>query len=132
MQTKIAKFIQAQKILTIRADSCLQDAPMSPFTNLLGDVPTDSPDELVQTLLKLPPVRIERIVSYGHHSPNDLWYDQPENEWVLLIAGAARLRLEDEIIEMTPGSFVNIPAHRRHRVDWTDPKQATIWLAVWW
>ena len=49
---------------------------------------------------------------------------------VLLVAGAARLRFEDEAIEMKAGSFVNIPAHRRHRVEWTDPSQSTIWLAI--
>src|SRR5262245_51174826 len=105
---------------------------MSPLTNLLAGIPTELPDELVQTLLKSPPVRIERIVSRGHRSPNDSWYDQAQNEWVLLIAGAARLQFDEEIIEMTPGSFVNIASHRRHRVDWTDPEQTTVWLAVWY
>ena len=45
---------------------------------------------------------------------------------VLFVAGAARLRFEDEVVEMKPGSFLNIPAHRRHRVEWTDPDQHTI------
>src|SRR5262249_9881361 len=94
---------------------------MPPLANLLAHLPPELPDELVQTLLESPHVRIERIVSHGHRSADDCWYDQAENEWVLLIAGAARLQFEDEIVEMTPGSFVNIPAHRRHRVAWTDP-----------
>ena len=69
-------------------------------------------------------------VSHGHKSPEGFWFDQDQNEWVLLIAGAARLQFEDETVEMKAGSFVNIPAHRRHRVDWTDPDQPTIWLAI--
>jgi len=105
---------------------------MANLTNILADLPDQLPNELVQKILKTPNVRIERIVSHGHRSPADSWYDQDENEWVLLIAGAARLQFDDEIIEMTPGSFANIASHRRHRVDWTDPDQATVWLAVWY
>jgi cupin 2 domain-containing protein len=105
---------------------------MPPLPNLLADIPSNLPDEVVQTLLKSSHVRIERIVSHGHRSPDDFWFDQDENEWVLLIAGAARLEFENEMVELTPGSFVSIPAHRRHRVAWTDPERATIWVAVWW
>jgi len=100
-------------------------------TNLLTDVPADLPEELVQTLLTAPGLRIERIVSRGHHSPDGFWYDQPEHEWVLLLSGVARLRFEgEEPFELTPGQHVHIPAHRRHRVEWTDPDRATVWLAV--
>ncbi len=96
------------------------------------DIPNSLPQELVQVLLEMPNIRIERIVSLGHSSPPGFWYDQGEHEWVLLLAGTAKLDFEDEIIEMRPGSFVNIPAHRRHRIEWTNPNQATIWLAVYY
>ncbi len=100
-------------------------------TNLLADIPEDLPEELVQSLLGTPGVRIERIVSLGHASPDGFWYDQDWHEWVLLLAGAARLRFDGEgPIDLRPGSFVNIPAHARHRVEWTDPTQPTVWLAV--
>jgi cupin 2 domain-containing protein len=99
--------------------------------NLLTDLPTDLPAELTQLLLQSPGVRIERIVSRGHRSPENFWYDQPAAEWVAVLAGRARVRFEDgEVVEMTPGSYLNIAAHRRHRVDWTDPDQDTVWLAV--
>jgi cupin 2 domain-containing protein len=99
--------------------------------NLFADAPSDSPDEQVQTLLQTPGVRIERIVSHGHASPEGFWYDQETSEWVLLASGAARLRFEGhEAIEMRAGSYVNIPAHQRHRVEWTDPNQPTVWLAI--
>jgi len=104
---------------------------MAALTNMFDDIPARRPEELVQTLLSTPGVRIERIVSLGHASPEGFWYDQEDGEWVLLLSGAARLRFEDEEpIELGPGSFVNIPAHRRHRVEWTDPDRPTIWLAV--
>lgn len=104
---------------------------MAALTNLFDAIPDDLPDELVQTLLSGSDLRIERIVSQGHASPDGFWYDQEEHEWVLLLAGAARLRFEDEeLFDLTPGMFVSIPAHRRHRVEWTEPNRPTIWLAI--
>ena len=82
------------------------------MTNLFTDVPHPLPDELVTTLLEAADVRIERIVSHGHASPEGFWYDQQQNEWVVLLTGAARLRFEDETVDMKPGDFVNIPAHK--------------------
>ena len=88
-------------------------------------------DEQFSELLKRPGLRIERIVSTGQCSPPGFWYDQPDGEWVLLIQGSARLRFADEPEARTlnPGDFIDIAAHRRHRVDWTAPGQPTIWLA---
>jgi cupin 2 domain-containing protein len=104
---------------------------MDGLTNLFADIPEDLPEELIQALLSTPGLRIERIVSLGHSSPQGFWYDQEEHEWVLLLKGAARLRFQgQEPIELRPGSFLNIPAHRRHRVEWTDPSEPTIWLAI--
>ena len=98
--------------------------------NRYATLPAQLPDEVVQTLHSTEHLRIERIVSQGHASPPDFWYDQAEHEWVLLIQGAARLRLDDEVVDLKPGDFLNIPAHRRHRVEWTSPDQQTIWLAI--
>jgi cupin 2 domain-containing protein len=99
--------------------------------NVFEGIPAVLPQELMQTLLESPHIRIERIVSRGHASPDGFWYDQDQNEWVLLLTGKARLRFENrEPLELLPGSYLNIPAHSRHRVDWTDPTQQTIWLAV--
>jgi cupin 2 domain-containing protein len=98
--------------------------------NILTNLPGELPDELIETLLKAEGVRIERIVSMGHASPEGFWYDQEENEWVLLLSGAARLRFEDKTLDMQLGDFVNIPAHKKHRVEWTTPEEPTIWLAV--
>ena len=89
-------------------------------------------EELLTTLAERPGVRIERIVSTGQASPPGFWYDQDWGEWVVLLSGAARLRLaeEAEARQLAPGDWVDIPAHCRHRVEWTDPDQPTVWLAV--
>jgi cupin 2 domain-containing protein len=98
--------------------------------NLFTDLPPQVTAELAETLLEAAAVRIERIVSHGHASPEGFWYDQAQHEWVVLLTGAAVLRFEDASVEMRPGDFVNIPAGRKHRVEWTAPNVPTVWLAV--
>ena len=98
--------------------------------NLFTDLPAHLPEELFTTLLQAPEVRIERIVSRGHQSPDCFWYDQPTSEWVIVLKGAARIELEDSTVEMKPGDYLDIPAHTKHRVAWTTPDEPTIWLAV--
>jgi len=98
--------------------------------NLFTDLPARLPDELIGTLLETANVRIERIVSHGHASPEGFWYDQDQHEWVVVLKGAARLRFVDGTVEMKPGDAVNIPAHKKHRVEWTTPDEPTVWLAV--
>lgn len=100
--------------------------------NFFRDLPVQLPVELFTTVLEARGVRIERIVSHGHCSPGDFWYDQPENEWVLVLQGAAQLELEHEIITLNVGDHHLIPAHQKHRVVWTTPDQQTIWLAVFY
>lgn len=102
------------------------------MTNLFSHIPELLREELSETLVSAGSMRIERIVSHGHASPEGFWYDQREHEWVVVLQGAARLRFEDEYIELKPGDFVNIPAHRKHRIDWTTPDEPTIWLAVFY
>src|SRR5438552_8224974 len=103
---------------------------MTTPSNFFDDLAQHLPDELSQTLLEAANVRIERIISHGHASASEFWYDQNQHEFVVLLKGAARLTIEDETVEMKPGSFINIPAHRRHRVEWTTPNEPTIWLAI--
>jgi cupin 2 domain-containing protein len=100
--------------------------------NLFDAIPGELPAEQFDTLLATASFRLERIVSLGHVSPDGFWYDQDQHEWVLLLRGAARLRYDDrdQPLELTPGSCIHIPAHCRHRVEWTDPTQPTVWLAL--
>ena len=105
---------------------------MNAAGNLLRNLPDARTGEVTDALLAAPGLRIERIVSHGQRSPPEFWYDQPEAEWVLLLEGAARLRFADEPNEhvLGPGDWLHIAAHRRHRIEWTDPAEPTIWLAV--
>ncbi|HEX9079238.1 MAG TPA: cupin domain-containing protein [Desulfuromonadaceae bacterium] len=100
--------------------------------NIFANLPGSLPGELFETLAEAGHVRIERIVSQGQTTPEGEWYDQGWDEWVLVLAGSAGLRLEGEGEPrvLGPGDHLMIPAHCRHRVDWTDPKGQTIWLAV--
>ena len=100
--------------------------------NILRQLPDARSAEIVKTLLAARGVRIERIVSFGQASPDGFWYDQAEAEWVLLLAGAARLHFADEAEPrvLGPGDYLHIAAHRRHRIEWTDPERPTVWLAV--
>ena len=102
--------------------------------SLLAAVPEHSPSEEFLTLIGGKRVRIERIVSHGHATPSGEWYDQPQDEFVVLLKGAARLRLagDAEGINLQPGDSLHLPAHRRHRVEWTTPTEPTVWLAVHW
>lgn len=100
--------------------------------SLLTGLPAPGPDEVVERLAGGGATRIERIVSDGHSSPAGFWYDQDEDEWVLLVQGGATLELAapEERVELGPGDYLFIPAHRRHRVERTQPR--TVWLAVFW
>jgi cupin 2 domain-containing protein len=105
---------------------------MADVGNLLADVPEAVDDEVCQTLLEAAALRIERIVSRGQASPPGFWYDQRQHEWVVVLQGEATLRFEGEeaAVPLRPGDYVHIPAGKRHRVEWTTPQEATIWLAI--
>lgn len=102
--------------------------------NLFAGLPDSLSDELSEVLADSSSVRIERIVSAGHSSPPGFWYDQEEHEWVIVLRGEAGLLFEgnQQPTRMVPGDFINIPAHRKHRVQWTSPVGSTIWLAVFY
>jgi cupin 2 domain-containing protein len=100
--------------------------------NILRDLPVPGPDEAMEVLASAPGFRVERIVSHGHRSPDGFWYDQDEDEWVLLLAGRAAVAFEDgSVVPLEAGDWLELPAHRRHRVAWTEPAQSTVWLAVY-
>ena len=94
--------------------------------------PSSAPEEEFRQLLAQPGLRIERIVSTGQASPPGFWYDQPQDEWVCVIAGAAAVLIEGETAPrmLISGDWLEIPAHVRHRVEQTDATQPTVWLAV--
>ena len=104
--------------------------------NLFDEIPADLPEELFTVLVENEHVKIERIVSDGHASPEGFWYDQKQDEWVLLVSGSAVLSIEKdsgvEHVELKPGDHLLLPSHQRHRVDSTSTTEKTIWLAVYY
>jgi len=102
--------------------------------NLYSDIPAELPEELFTMLAQSEQVKIERIVSDGHASPDGFWYDQEQNEWVLLLSGSAVLSIKQDgavsRVELAPGDHLLLPAHQRHRVESTTSDEKTVWLAV--
>jgi cupin 2 domain-containing protein len=100
--------------------------------NLFEEVPQALSAERFEVIAKTAHVRIERIISCGHSSPPGFWYDQDQSEWLVLLQGRACLSFlsTEEKTILNPGDHLIIPAHVKHRVDWTDPRQPTVWLAV--
>jgi cupin 2 domain-containing protein len=110
----------------------MSDVNLLEVGSLFAKVPAHLPEELFEPLLRTSAFTLERIVSRGHHTPTGQWDDQEREEWVLVVRGRARLLFEQgaEVVEMGVGDYVHIPAHCRHRVEWTDPQEETIWLAL--
>ncbi len=96
--------------------------------NLFANLPKSVPSELTEVLANNQHVRIERIVSHGQISPEGFWYDQDEHEWVIVLAGEAKLHFEndDKPLHLKSGDHVLIPAHQKHRVEWTKPDEPTV------
>jgi len=101
-------------------------------TNIFANIPEQFTDELFECIIKKDNVLVERIVSNGHVTPAGQWYDQKGDEWVILLQGQATLLFEkdQQLINLMPGDYLLIPAHTRHRVEWTLPDFNTLWLAI--
>lgn len=99
-------------------------------SNLFAEIPDKLDKELIDVLLNSENIKVERIVSKGHISPETGWYDQDQNEWVVIIKGEAIITFENKEVSLREGSYINIPAHTKHKVSWTHPQLETIWLAI--
>jgi cupin 2 domain-containing protein len=100
--------------------------------DLFADVPARLEEEKTTILAELPGARVERIVSTGQASPEGFWYDQDWTEWLVVLSGSAGVNIEgeDKPRILAPGGYLEIPPHVRHRVEWTDADEPTVWLAV--
>lgn len=102
-------------------------------SNLLDNIPETIEREITEVLTQSNSIRIEKIISQGQGSPINFWYDQSENEWVILLRGSAILEFENgEFIQLDEGDYINIPAHTKHRIEWTASYEQNIWLAVFY
>lgn len=101
--------------------------------NVFKSIPEKLDKEALDTLVQQGDFKIERIVSKGHTSPESGWYDQTQNEWVIVLQGAAILTFADgKEIHLTTGDHLNIPAFTKHKVSWTAPDVETVWIAVFY
>ena len=99
-----------------------------PF-NLLEHIPETSQEEIFQTLIQNEKVKIERIISYGQTTPKDYWYDQDEDEFVMVVEGEAQIKYEDgTLYKLVKGDTLYIKSHQKHQVTYTS--NPTIWLAL--
>lgn len=100
--------------------------------NIFENILEDNLNEQFLEIIKNDKVRIERIVSTGQISVDNVWYDQDENEFVILLEGHAILEFEDKECELKKGDSLNIKSHVKHRVKYTDKNGPTIWLALFY
>jgi len=99
--------------------------------NIFENLPVELPEEIFEKVIESKDFLLERIVSGGHTSPPNFWYDQERNEFVLLLAGSAKILYDNGTsFSLLPGDYINIPAHQKHRVEETNRDQKTIWLAL--
>ncbi|MDR4499695.1 MAG: cupin domain-containing protein [Candidatus Scalindua sp.] len=100
--------------------------------NIFENIPEQIPEEVLEEVFRAEHFRIERIISRGHSTGNGEWYDQGHDEWMIVLRGSAGLLFEGDhtAVMLKPGDYINIPAHRKHRVEWTDPREETVWLAI--
>jgi len=121
----------ADLTIALSEDLCEQRAGYEPKGGLSIATPNiDKCEEIFELIGGNDNVLIERIISKAHVTPEGQWYDQERSEWVMVLKGEAKLQFEDGIIHLKIGDYVDIPAHKKHRVAWTCERGETLWLAV--
>lgn len=106
---------------------------MIKLQSLFTNIPSQTDKELFTDLVCNEKVRVERIVSQGQGSPEQGWYNQSENEWVMVIKGTGLIEFENgPAHRLKSGDYLEIPAHTKHRVVEDNNAEITVWLAVFW
>jgi len=104
------------------------------ISNIYSDIPKELPNELFEKIIQNGSFKLERIISKGHSTPKGKWYNQSEEEWVVVLKGSAGISIEGEAgtVVLKPGDYIHLPAHLKHRVEWTDATTETVWLALYY
>ena len=101
------------------------------LSNIFESMPANPDAEVVDLIAQNKNAKIERIISRGQTSPATGWYDQEKDEWVLVLKGEAIISFDNgKEVNLKTGDHINISAHTKHKVKWTDPETETVWLAV--
>ena len=100
--------------------------------NIYSQIPVELQEELFEEIAHGGSFKLQRIISKGHSTPEGEWYDQEMDEWAVLLKGSAGVLIEGEtqVVTLKPGDYLHLPAHQRHRVEWTHPDTQTVWLAL--
>ena len=99
--------------------------------NIFKNIPTHLNEELFEDIISKDGFKVQRIVSEAHTTSEGEWYDQDDNEWVLVLQGSAIISFQNEDdVKLEVGDHLNIPANKRHRVSWTSEDEKTVWLAI--
>ena len=100
-------------------------------SNIFTNIPKQMNGEIFENIISKDSIKIQKIISKGDTTPKNKWYDQEDDEWVIIMQGEAILSFENQKdIKLKTGEYINIPAHTKHRVSWTIETQETIWLAI--
>jgi len=100
-------------------------------SNIFEHIPKDLQEEIFEDIVKTDKLQIQRIISKGDSTLDSKWYNQTDNEWVIILQGEAILSFkESKDIKLKTGDYINIQAHIVHKVLWTTPDTETIWLAI--
>jgi len=103
------------------------------MANIFSDIPANLPNEIFDDLITTDQLRIERIVSKGQTSPDTGWYKQSENEWLIVLSGYGVIEFINGVkTTLKRGDYLNINAHKKHRVIETSADEATVWLAIFY
>ena len=103
------------------------------MTSIFSDIPSEIPNEIFEDIITTDKLRIKRIVSKGQTSPDTGWYDQSENEWLIILSGYGVIEYINGVkVRLKQGDYLNIKAHEQHRVIETSPDEATVWLAIFY
>ena len=100
--------------------------------NIFDNINVDKNNEEFIKILRDKNIRIERIVSNGQISDENFWYNQDENEFVLLLDGEAILEFENREITLKKGDFIDIKSRTKNRIKYTYLDEPTIRLAIFY
>jgi cupin 2 domain-containing protein len=100
--------------------------------NIFADIIPDQSKELFESIIETDGIKIERIVSSGQTTPAGDLYNQPKEEWVLVLSGSAIVSFVEsgELFTLSAGDYLRIPARTKHRVEHTSTDETTLWLAI--
>ena len=119
--------------------------------NIYDKIPESITEEIIEIMYQNPHCKVERIISNGQITTENEWYDQDQEEWIILVQGEATILIEKlqeessdkcnilncnikeescDKVHMVKGDTLLIKSHQKHRVIYTSQNPLCIWLCV--